>query len=217
MATRLKRWAFATSAVAGLVFVLAGTWRDPWLWAAAIVWAGCTLYGIAGVEDDLLRERFRPPTASADRVALAFVRIFALALVVLGVLDAGRWHLAPVPPGLRAVALAGMTAGLGLFFRAMHENRFFSAVVRLQSDRGHRVVDSGPYSVVRHPGYAGMLIGMPCAGLALGSFISLALGVVLALMIVRRAGFEDAFLRQNLEGYVAYSARVHYRLVPGLW
>jgi protein-S-isoprenylcysteine O-methyltransferase Ste14 len=90
-------------------------------------------------------------------------------------------------------------------------------VVRLQTDRGHRVVDSGPYSIVRHPGYAGMLIGMPCAGLALGSFISLALGVVLALMIVRRAGFEDAFLRQNLEGYMAYSARVHYRLVPGLW
>jgi protein-S-isoprenylcysteine O-methyltransferase Ste14 len=110
-----------------------------------------------------------------------------------------------------------MAIGFGLFFRAMHENRFFSAVVRLQSDRGHRVVDSGPYSVVRHPGYAGMLVGMPCAGLALGSFISLALGVVLSLMIVRRASFEDAFLRQNLEGYVAYAARVRYRLLPGVW
>src|SRR4051794_26008287 len=148
MAKRLKRWAFATSVVAGVVFVLAGTWRDPWLWACMIVLSGTTLYGIAGADDDLLKERFRPPTSGADRVALTFVRIFALALMVLGVLDAGRWHLAPVAPGVRAVALAGMAAGLGLFFRAMHENRFFSAVVRLQSDRGHRVVDSGPYSVV---------------------------------------------------------------------
>jgi len=217
MAKRLTRWAFVTSVVTSLVFALAGTWRDPWLWAFAGVWAGSTLYGIAGVEDDLLKERFRPPTSSADRVALTLVRIFGLALVVFGVLDGGRWHLAPVPPAVRAVALAGMAAGFGLFFRAMHENRFFSAVVRLQSERGHRVVDSGPYSVVRHPGYAGMLVGMPCAGLALGSFISLALGVVLSLMIVRRAGFEDTFLRKNLEGYVAYAGRVHYRLVPGLW
>src|SRR3954469_4107876 len=118
MAKRLTRWALATFVVTGLVFVLAGTWRDPWLWVFASVWAGSTLYGIAGVEDDLLKERFRPPTSSADWVALAFVRIFALALVVFGVLDAGRWHLAPVPPAVRAVALAGMAAGFGLFFRA---------------------------------------------------------------------------------------------------
>jgi protein-S-isoprenylcysteine O-methyltransferase Ste14 len=79
------------------------------------------------------------------------------------------------------------------------------------------VVDSGPYSVVRHPGYAGMLVGMPCAGLALGSFISLALGIVLSLMIVRRVRFEDAFLRTNLEGYSEYAARVRQRLLPGVW
>jgi protein-S-isoprenylcysteine O-methyltransferase Ste14 len=217
MAKRLGRWAFATALAVGLTFLLAGTWRDPWLWAFAIAWAGTTLYAFAGIDDDLVKERFHPPNSGADSVALGFVRVVALALVVLGALDSGRWHLAPVPPGLRALALAGMVIGFGLFFRAMHENRFFSAVVRLQSDRGHRIVDSGPYSVVRHPGYAGMLVGMPCAGLALGSLISLALGVVLSHMIVRRASFEDAFLRQNLEGYVAYATRVRYRLLPGVW
>src|SRR3954463_8017030 len=102
MARRLKRWAVATSVITALLFALAGTWRDPWLWASVIVWAGSTLYGISGVDDDLLKERFRPPTASADQVALTFVRIFALALIVVGVLDSGRWHLAPVPASVRS-------------------------------------------------------------------------------------------------------------------
>jgi len=217
MRKHVTRWAFWFSVIAGVVFGLAGTWRDPWLWACAIVGAGTTLYGILGVDDQLLKERFRPPDSGADRIALTFIRIVALAMVVLGPVDSGRWHLAVVPSGGRALGVAGMAIGLGLFFRAMHENRFFSAVVRLQSDRGHRVVDSGPYSVVRHPGYAGMLIGMPCAGLGLGSLISFALGVALALMIVRRALFEEAFLRRNLDGYAAYAARVRHRFVPGVW
>lgn len=217
MRKRLIRWGLAVSLFAGLLFALAGTWRDPWLWACAVLWAGTTLYAITGVDDDLLRERFRPPTSGADSVALGFVRAVALALIVLGPLDSGRWHLAPVAPPVRAMGLAAMTAGLLMFFRAMHENRFFSAVVRLQTDRGHHVVDSGPYSVVRHPGYAGMLVAMPGAGLALGSTISFALGVVLSLMIVRRVRFEDAFLRRNLEGYAEYAARVRQRLVPRVW
>jgi protein-S-isoprenylcysteine O-methyltransferase Ste14 len=217
MAKRLIRWGLIVSAAAAAIFTLAGTWRDPWLWAFVAVWAGATLYAISGVDDDLLRERFRPPVASADRIALAFVRIFALALVVVGAIDSGRWHVAPVASAARAAGLVGMAMGFGLFFRAMHENHFFSAVVRIQNDRGHRVVDSGPYSIVRHPGYGGMLIGMPCAGLALGSTISLAIGVVLSLMIVRRVYFEDAFLRWNLEGYAEYTTRVRHRLVPGVW
>ena len=217
MATRLTRWALITSLLTATIFLLAGTWRDPWLWAYAGVWAATTLYAMVGVDDDLLRERFRPPTASADRVALTFVRIFALALVLSGVLDSGRWHIAPVPPVFRAAGLALMALGFTIFFRAMHENRFFSAVVRVQDERGHRVVDTGPYSIVRHPGYAGMLIGMPCAGLALGSWISAAVGVALLLMILRRVSFEDSFLRKNLVGYPEYAARVPHRLVPGLW
>jgi protein-S-isoprenylcysteine O-methyltransferase Ste14 len=217
MGKRLMRWGLGVGSILAVVFTLAGTWRDPWLWAIAIIWAGTALYAIIGVDDELLRERFRPPNSGADRVALGFVRLFALTLIVLGSLDAGRWHLAPVPSGVRAAALAGMAIGLSMFFRAMHENRFFSAVVRVQDDRGHRVVDSGPYSIVRHPGYAGMLIAMPCIGLALGSLISFVVGGLLSLMILRRIRFEDAFLRQNLPGYSEYAARVPHRVVPGVW
>ena len=104
-----------------------------------------------------------------------------------------------------------------MIFRAMVANRFFSAVVRIQRDRGHQVVDVGPYARVRHPGYLGMLMSVPCSGLALGSWLAVGVGLIYAAMMLRRVLFEDAFLRANLEGYADYRVRVPYRLVPGLW
>jgi len=218
MAKRLKRWALGTSLVGGLVFVFAGTWRDPWLWAYVGVWAATAAYAVMGLDDDLAEERFRPPTAGADRVAVGLLRLSALAHIILGALDAGRWHLNPPMPGVvRGVALTGMALGLGMFYRAMRENRFFSSVVRIQTDRGHRVIDSGPYGIVRHPGYAGLVLVPPLSGLALGSWIGVATGAVMSLMVIRRVLFEDAFLRDHLDGYGAYAQRVRHRLIPGVW
>lgn len=218
MRKRLGRWAFATSIVAGLVFVLAGTLRDVWLWAYVGVWTAASAYALLGMDEELAKERFRPPTAGADGIAMGFLRLFALSHVVVGALDAGRWHLtSPVPPFARASALAGMATGLAMFYRAMRENRFFSSVVRLQTDRGHRVVDSGPYSIVRHPGYAGLILAPPLSGLALGSWLAAGIGVIISLMVVRRVLFEDAFLRTHLDGYISYAQRVPHRLIPGVW
>jgi len=218
MGKRLERWLLASGLVCGVVFALAGTWHDPWLWAYAIVWSTAAGYALFSIDEDLARERFHPPNAGADAVALNFVRVVALAHLVVGALDSGRWHLtSPVPPGLRAFALIAMAATVGIFYRAMRENRFFSAVVRVQSERGHRVIDSGPYSIVRHPGYAGLLLATPFSGLALGSWIAAAIGLVMSAMILRRVMFEDAFLQKNLDGYAAYTDRVRHRLIPGVW
>jgi protein-S-isoprenylcysteine O-methyltransferase Ste14 len=218
MLKRLKRWILASGFVTVVVFALAGTWRDPWLWAYAAVWSLATFYALFSIDEDLAQERFHPPTAGADGVALHFVRVVALTHLVVGALDSGRWHVtSPVPPELRAFALAGMALTFAIFFRAMRENRFFSSVVRVQSERGHRVIDSGPYSIVRHPGYAGLLLGMPFSGLALGSWLAAAIGLVMSGMILRRMLFEDAFLKKNLDGYAAYTDRVRHRLIPGVW
>ena len=218
MVKRLKRWLLASGLVSVAVFALAGTGRDPWLWAYAAVWSAASFYALFSIDEDLARERFHPPTTGADGVALHFVRVAALAHLVVGALDSGRWHMtSPVPPGLRAFALAAMAATFGMFYRAMRENRFFSPVVRVQNERGHRVIDTGPYSIVRHPGYAGLIWGMPFSGLALGSWLAAAIGLVMSAMILRRVMFEDAFLRKNLDGYVAYTHRVRHRLIPGVW
>jgi protein-S-isoprenylcysteine O-methyltransferase Ste14 len=217
MPNYLKRWILATVIVGALVFILAGTLRDPWLWAYVGVWSATALYAMLSIDEDLAKERFRPATNGADGVALRFVRAAALSHVVIGALDAGRWHLTPMPAGVRLFGLIAMAAALGTFYRAMRENRFFSSVVRIQRDRGHQVVDSGPYGTVRHPGYAGLILATPLSGLALGSWLAVAVGMVLSALIFRRVLFEDAFLRRHLEGYAAYAERVPHRLIPGVW
>jgi protein-S-isoprenylcysteine O-methyltransferase Ste14 len=172
-------------------------------------------YALMSIDDDLARERFTPPAPGADRLSLRAIRLIALAHLVVGALDGGRWQVAPVPDWLRASALVVMSASAVLVFRSMLTNRFFSAVVRIQSDRGHHVVDVGPYAIVRHPGYAGMIPVMPASALALGSWLSFAIALVYSALIFRRVLFEDAFLQKNLTGYADYARRVPYRLIPG--
>jgi len=218
MVKRLRRWMIATSLMAAVVLLLAGTWRDPWLWGYLGVWATMAAYAVLGLDDDLARERFHPPSAGADNVAVGLLRLFAVVHISVGALDAGRWHLnRPFPGVVRGLALAGMAVGLGMFYRAMRENRYFSSVVRIQTDRGHRVVDSGPYGIIRHPGYAGLVIVPLFSGLALGSWLAVAAGAVITMLVVRRVLFEDAFLCSHLDGYRAYAQRVPHRLIPGVW
>ena len=218
MVNRLKRLGLSTTTVTGVLFILAGTWRDPWLWAYVSVWSASAAYALLSIDEDLAKERFRPPSAGADRIAVRFLRLVAVSHFIIGALDTGRWHLtAPVPAPVRVIALLGMATGLVVFYRAMRENRFFSAVVRVQDDRGHRVIDSGPYHVVRHPGYAGLIVVPPFSGMALGSWIAAGIGLIVSALVMRRVFFEDSFLRQNLEGYTAYTQRVPHRLIPGVW
>jgi protein-S-isoprenylcysteine O-methyltransferase Ste14 len=217
MRSRLTRAAISLTVVGIVVLGLSGQWTDPWLWSYLAVWAVLVVYALASIGDDLVRERFSPPNPGADRIPLRFIRLTGLGHVAVGALDAGRWHLAPVPAERRVAGLVGMVLFGGLVFRAMIVNRFFSAVVRIQDDRGHRVVDQGPYALIRHPGYAGMILSVPCSGLALGSWLATAFALVYAALMLRRVVFEDAFLRANLDGYADYRTRVRYRLIPGVW
>lgn len=216
-APRIRRFCTVWAAIFGALFLISGAWTDPWLWTYALAWAAVLLWAMLGIDEDLAHERFRPPSRGADSAWLAAIQIVALAHLVVGALDLGRWRVSHVPASIRGVALAGMAAAAVLVFRAMRSNRYFSSVVRIQDDRGHRVVDEGPYTLVRHPGYAGMIPLMAASGLALGSWLAFGFGVVYGLLIVRRTFFEDRFLQANLAGYRDYVRRVPYRLVPGIW
>lgn len=218
MASRLAKGLLIAAVLGAIVLGLSGRWRDPLTWTYVAAIGVCALYAVSSLSPELAQERFHPPSSGADATALVFIRLLGFGHLVIGALDAGRWHLLPsVPRVVRAVALAVMTAGFLFIFRAMRENRFFSAVVRIQSDRGHHVIDTGPYSVVRHPGYAGMIVGISASGLALGSWIGFALALGYAALIARRVSFEDRFLQRDLAGYANYTRRVRYRLIPGLW
>jgi protein-S-isoprenylcysteine O-methyltransferase Ste14 len=214
---KLLRWLTFTAILTAIVLAVSGRLTDPWLWAYVITWSAFACYSVCSIDEDLARERFHPPTPGADRIPLRFIRLIALAHVIVGALDAGRWHLAPVNDGLRAAGLMGMLAFSLVFVHAMRANRFFSSVVRIQNERGHHVITNGPYARVRHPGYAGLILAVPCSGLALGSWLSVALGLAFSVLILRRVIFEDGFLQTNLQGYPEYAARVRYRLIPGAW
>ena len=216
MATRLFRFALVMAVATAVLALLEGG-LNRWLMLYLAGWAVFGAYGMVSIDDDLARERFRPPEPGADRLPLRAIRLAALAHLIVGALDAGRWHLAPVPDVVRGVALVVMVVSSLLVVQAMRANRFFSPVVRVQTERGHRVIDRGPYGMIRHPGYLGMIVSVTSSGLALGSWLGFALALVYAGLIFRRVFFEDAFLKANLEGYTDYARRVPYRLIPHAW
>jgi protein-S-isoprenylcysteine O-methyltransferase Ste14 len=110
-----------------------------------------------------------------------------------------------------------LIAGMAGMTWAESVSKFFEPTVRIQTDRGHRVIDTGPYAIVRHPGYVAacvLFMGMP---LSLGSFWALVPAAVSCLLLVVRTVLEDKTLRNELVGYEEYTQRVRYRLVPGVW
>jgi protein-S-isoprenylcysteine O-methyltransferase Ste14 len=197
---------------------LSGDWTSPFLWAFALGFSALVFYALFTITSDLGRERFHPPTAGHDPIALRLVRLTALATLITAPLDSGRFHWSPpLPDSVRVVAMVGCLSAFLLCFRSMLVNRFFSVVIRIQDDRGHVVVDAGPYARIRHPGYAGMIAGVPLMAIALGSWWGFLFASMYALLILRRVIVEDRFLTANLPGYVDYAARVRFRLLPGLW
>ena len=129
-----------------------------------------------------------------------------------------RFGWSPAFP-LWLIVLGFILTSLGYAFAtwALAENRFFSTVVRIQTDRGHAVCDSGPYRLVRHPGYAGNIPPLLGIVLALGSVWALIPAVVTLIITVVRTALEDRTLQEELPGYRDYARRVRYRLIPAIY
>jgi protein-S-isoprenylcysteine O-methyltransferase Ste14 len=204
-----------------------GAWT--FAWPVAWVCLGLTLAGVVGsrvaavrAHPDLFEERSQftanEGTKSWDRLIVPFIGI--VGPIIVG-LVAGLNHRFAWPPALslpvQVVGAAGLLFGLALSTWAMVANRFFSSVVRIQAERGHRVVDAGPYHFVRHPGYAGGTIGQLGIALMLGSVWALVPAGLVALAYVLRTALEDRTLQAELFGYREYAARVRWRLLPGIW
>jgi protein-S-isoprenylcysteine O-methyltransferase Ste14 len=138
-------------------------------------------------------------------------------LVIVAGLD-HRFGWSPVFP-LWLIVLGFLLISLGYAFAAWAfiENRFFSSVVRIQVDRGHVVCDSGPYRIVRHPGYAGNMLALPGMVLALSSTWTLIPAAVALIIAVIRTVLEDQTLQDELPGYRDYARRVRYRMIPGIF
>jgi protein-S-isoprenylcysteine O-methyltransferase Ste14 len=137
--------------------------------------------------------------------------------LVLMALDAGRYHWSHMPLIAQIAGVGLIALGSYLVYLTFKANSYAAPVVKIQKERGHRVVSSGPYAYVRHPMYAGALGLMLGAPLLLGSWWGLAGAAVLILVMAMRAVLEERALHAELDGYADYAARVRYRLVPHLW
>jgi protein-S-isoprenylcysteine O-methyltransferase Ste14 len=194
-------------------------------------WQGWLLIGLMAVQivvtviqslndPGLAGERFRPgPGVKVwDKVFMALYFPLSMSIFVVGGLDAGRFGWTRGMP-LWVYPAAVLVNGAAFAFTrwAMLTNRWFSSVVRIQTDRGQRVVTDGPYRFVRHPGYVGIIMSFASAPFILGSLWGLVpAGIVIWLLVIRTA-LEDATLRRELGGYAEYAGTVRYRLLPGIW
>jgi protein-S-isoprenylcysteine O-methyltransferase Ste14 len=204
--------------LAATLFASAGRIDLPWFWAVLAIHSALVAVGLSSIDPSLRRERLKPGPGGKDRHIRLIALPFLLAHLIVAGLDVGRSHWSrPMPAGLQAVALVGYAAGMALAVYAMLNNRFFSPVARIQHERGHTLVTSGPYRFVRHPGYVGAILASACGGVALGSWWSLAPMVPFVILFLRRTALEDRMLRAGLDGYAGYAERVRYRLLPGLW
>jgi protein-S-isoprenylcysteine O-methyltransferase Ste14 len=200
------------------LFASAGTVALVGFWLYLAIQLAAIAASLVLLPPDLIRERMRPGGQKPPLgLRLAVIVLFA-AFVIAG-LDRGRFHWSDdVPPWLQGLSLAVVAAGYALVFWAMTVNRFFSSIIRIQTDRGQQVVASGPYAYIRHPGYLAGIFIVLCSGPALGSWLAAAILVVSGLpFVIRRAITEDRVLRAELPGYDAYAGRVRWRLVPGVW
>jgi protein-S-isoprenylcysteine O-methyltransferase Ste14 len=214
----MLRFLALIACMAALLFASAGRFDIPAFWAylALLAIAAPVMYRAGGPE--LMRERFRPPPGGKDQLVRILAIPVTLAQLIIAGLDAGRLHWSDiVPAGLQATSFVALAISIGIWALAMRENKFFSPVIRIQRERGHRVIDTGPYSIVRHPGYAAALTTPVWSGLALGSWWSLAPAALMSALLLRRTVLEDRTLYEQLDGYKAYAQRVRYRILPGIW
>jgi protein-S-isoprenylcysteine O-methyltransferase Ste14 len=205
------------------LFLPAGTWTWARGWLFLVVVTAASLLSILylrRVNPDVIAGRVNrhQGTKRWDRIFLVILLPTLMAIPILAALDDGRFHWLPVPWWGCVLGYTLLITGMVGLTGAQSVNKFFEPTVRIQTDRGHKVIDTGPYAIIRHPGYAAgylIFIGMP---LALGSLWGALISAILMVpMLLLKTLWEDQTLQDELDGYKEYAQRVRYRLVPGVW
>lgn len=223
-ATRLRTWHVAAlillSVALGIavLFVPAGRldWNWGWLYLGLLFGAGAILAALLyRKQPGLFTRRLRAGagTKAWDRVMVPLLKLGFTAALVLGAADAGRGG-ATMSTALWVLGAALHLGGFAIFTWAILANPHFESTVRIQTDHDHRVIDTGPYRIVRHPGYTGfaqMILAVP---LLLGSWWAFIPALATIFVLLMRTLLEDRTLQRELPGYAAYAERVRSRIIP---
>jgi protein-S-isoprenylcysteine O-methyltransferase Ste14 len=204
-----------------LLFAPAGTLRywQAWLFVFVFVTGTVGIGFYFLLHDPALVERRMAAGPKAEqeptqKIIMALMVAGFLLLAVIPGFD-HRWHWSAVPPWLVVLAELGIVASFVIFFVVMKQNSYAASTVQVEADQP--VISSGLYSVVRHPMYAGALLLTNSMPLALGSFWSLLLAILLLPVLAWRLLDEERFLLSHLPGYSEYCRKVRYRLIPRVW
>ena len=207
-----------------LLFLPAGTLAWPQAWVFMALFVGCSeAIGVwlLRADPDLLTARMKSPVSAdqkpRDRAVMGAILVVFCAWLVFMAVDARRFGWSHTPLWAQTLGAALILGAFGGWVGVLKANSFAAVTVRLQQERGQTVISTGPYAVVRHPMYAYAVLLTVGAPLLLGSLWGL-LGVVLFIpLLALRVRGEEAMLMEGLPGYREYTAKVRYRLLPGVW
>ncbi len=205
------------------LFLPAGTfaWPAGWIFMALFFGYAVIIFSWLQLHNPgLLKERMRLAAVDQkgwDKILFPLLQIVLLAWLVFMGMDAVRFHWSFVPVWIQGVGGIILLGSFHLLFLTFRENSFLSPVVRIQEERGQRVISSGPYHYLRHPMYCAILIFIIGTSLLLGSSHGILVGFVGMMILARRAVLEEATLLNELPGYADYRAKVKYRFVPYIW
>ena len=195
-------------------------WRNGWIFLLVFFAATIVCLVVLRRVNPIIfraRARFQPGTERWDLRLLSLMLPAAAAIMPVAALDVGRFGWSTLPTWAIAGGYVVFLAGFGLGAWAQAVNEFFEPGVRIQSERHQRVIDAGPYAVIRHPGYLSGMLVFAGTAVSLGSLWALVPAAVASIVLVVRTALEDRLLRVRLPGYHDYARRVRWRLVPGLW
>jgi len=211
--------------VPALLFISAGTLDWPMAWVYTVMLLASTVGSrliVLKKSPDTLRERAQfssvEGTEPWDRLLMGIVGLLGpmVTMIVAGLDHRFAWAQG-VPQAAQWLAVLVTAGGYGIAVWAMVVNRYFSAVVRIQADRGHKVVTAGPYRFVRHPAYAGSLWAYWAFPIMLDTLSVFVPALIMTVVLIIRTRLEDQMLREKLPGYQSYAEKTPYRLIPGLW
>jgi protein-S-isoprenylcysteine O-methyltransferase Ste14 len=207
-----------------VLFLAAGTFAWPGAWAYLFLMLAVSFTlgsDLARHDPGLLRERMRSPVQrgqpAADKMLLLALLLSMFAWLVLMGLDAKRFAWSSVPALIQVLGALITLWSIWFCYRAMRENSFAAPVIKLQQERGQRVISTGPYAFVRHPMYFGAAFYFVGTALLLGSWWGVIFAFVLIGLLCIRIPIEEKVLRAGLKGYDEYAAHVRYRLIPHVW
>jgi protein-S-isoprenylcysteine O-methyltransferase Ste14 len=208
-----------------VLFLAAGTFNWIMAWSYVIIIIGFMVLSriiVIHQNPELARERAKfikaENACELDRI-IVFVSVIIgpLIMFIVAGLDR-RFSWSPqISPSMQVLALIILIAGFLITSWAMIANTFFSAVVRIQKERHHRVIKNGPYRFIRHPGYVGSFISIGVTPIVLGSVWAFIPVIFMVILGVLRTSLEDKTLQDELEGYEKYTQEVPFRLIPGIW